>query len=73
MPGDAFVQRAVAGLTLTDRKIFLDMLDQHRIGWTLLMPGTPAIALLDELPGWRRVHVDNVAVVHMRMPAASDR
>ncbi|WP_330834174.1 hypothetical protein [Piscinibacter sp.] len=68
MYGDAFVQRTVAGLTLADRKTLLDLLEAHRIGWTLLMPGTPAIAVLDELPGWRRVHADNVAVVHMRLP-----
>ena len=36
------------------------------VGWTLLQPGTPATALLDRLPEWRRVYMDQVSVVHVK-------
>jgi len=32
----------------------------------LLTPSTPAVALLDRLPDWKRVCSDDVAVVHAR-------
>jgi len=32
-----------------------------------LPPGTPAIALLDHLPGWTRLYADEYAVVHRRV------
>ena len=41
-------------------------MDTFRSLVTLLSPGTPALASLDQLPGWRRVHTDAVAVVHVR-------
>jgi hypothetical protein len=42
------------------------LLERYAIGWTMLKPGTPAIAVLDGLPGWRRVYADGTAVVHLR-------
>jgi hypothetical protein len=42
------------------------LLDEHAIAWTIFPPKTPAIALLDILPGWRRLYADDVAVVHVR-------
>jgi hypothetical protein len=33
---------------------------------TLLQPSTPAIGLLDRLPGWTRLYADNLSVVHVR-------
>jgi hypothetical protein len=32
----------------------------------LLHPKTPAVVLLDHLPGWRRLYADDIAVVHVR-------
>jgi len=34
------------------------------IGWTILEPGAPLVALLDKRPEWRRIHADKWAVVH---------
>ena len=45
------------------------LLDDYAIGWTMLQPGTPAILLLDRLPGWGRLYADETAVVHYRLPA----
>jgi len=43
------------------------LLDEYKIKTTLLAPSTPAVALLDRLPDWRRVYSDDVAVVHARV------
>jgi hypothetical protein len=42
------------------------VLGKYQITWTLLDPGIPAVALLDHLPGWSRIHADEAAVVHAR-------
>ena len=36
-------------------------------GATMLQPQTPAIQLLDRLPGWERLYADETAVVHRRL------
>lgn len=46
------------------------ILDDPRIGWTLLPPDLRAVSVLDRTPGWRRIHTDAVAVVHVRDPAS---
>ena len=65
--GDAFLKRMLDGLRLKDGTTLPQLLDQHHIAWTLLAAGTPAIAVLDRLPGWKRVYSDDSAVVHMRV------
>jgi hypothetical protein len=42
------------------------LLGRYRITWTLLEVDTPAIALLDKLPEWRRIYADKAVVVHAR-------
>lgn len=42
------------------------VLEKYRIGWTLLPPGAGAVAVLDGMAGWRRLHADSVAIVHVR-------
>ncbi len=64
--GADFALRYARALSLEDLPDFLRLLDQYRIQTTLLAPSTPAVALLDRLPEWRRVYADNVAVVHQR-------
>lgn len=41
-------------------------LRDRKIAWTLLKPDDGAVAVLDVLPGWRRLYADTVAVVHVR-------
>ncbi|MDR6539070.1 hypothetical protein [Variovorax soli] len=72
MYGDAFFQKFVDAVQVKERKQFIAFLDEHGFGWTLLAPGTSAIAVLDDLPGWRRVYADDTAVVHVHVGAASD-
>ena len=71
--GDAFMKRYFDALTLKEPQLLLPLLDEYRVGWTLLAPGTPAIAVLDRLPGWRRAYADELAVVHMRVPESAPR
>jgi hypothetical protein len=73
MYGDAFMKRYLDALLLKDPQLLQPLLDEYRIGWTFLAPGTPAIAVLDRLPGWRRVHADDLAVVHTRVLATAPR
>jgi len=66
MYGDALLERYLDAVQLRTTDKLPDLLADYRITWTLLAPGTPAVALLDRLPGWRRVYADEVAVVHAR-------
>ncbi len=63
MYGDAFVMRAASVQDLPA------VLQQYRIGWTLLPLKDPRVTLLDYLPGWRRVYGDDIAVVHEKSDA----
>lgn len=67
--GAAFTLRHDRALKLVDVGDFLKLLDDYKIGVTLLMPNTPAVTLLDRLPDWQRVYADNVAIVHVRRTA----
>ena len=68
--GKDFIVRYNRALALQDVPDFLRLLDEYRIAATLLSPVTPAVALLDRLPGWQRVYADGVAVVHRRQNGA---
>ncbi|HEX3709946.1 MAG TPA: hypothetical protein VHV56_08660 [Pseudolabrys sp.] len=65
--GAAFINRYSRDLNLQNIPDFQRLLDEYKIETTLLSPSTPAVALLDRLPGWRRVYADDVAVVHQRV------
>lgn len=66
--GGPFIARYNRAIALADLPDFLRLLDEYKLGATLLVPDTPASALLDRLPNWQRVYSDNVAVVHKRIP-----
>lgn len=42
------------------------LLNRYHAGWALLQAGSPVVAALDRLPGWRRVYADDNAVVEAR-------
>ncbi|KRB52645.1 hypothetical protein [Phenylobacterium sp. Root700] len=65
MYGDDFV-RAYEAATLARPAALAATLDKHKIAWTILAAGNPAVATLDELPNWRRLWADKFAVVHVR-------
>jgi hypothetical protein len=62
--GDPFMlghHRIVSG----DIAAFEQAAEKWGIGWTMLEPGEPLVALLDQKPGWRRSYADEWAVVHV--------
>jgi hypothetical protein len=63
--GDAFLERYAAASSAIDDAL-PDVLDHYAVRWTLLEPSSPAVGLLDRLPGWERVYADPYAVVHRR-------
>jgi hypothetical protein len=64
--GSAFTVRQHRAVTLGNLDDFVALLDEYAVAATLLAPTTPAVALLDRLPGWQRRYADDVAVVHIR-------
>lgn len=65
MYGDTFLGRYLDATNLTDAGQLPLLLKQYQVEWTLLRRGTPAVAVLDRMPGWRRVYTDDLAVVHI--------
>jgi len=57
---------AYGRLAAGDRATLTDALVRWRIGWTIFPSNSPAVRLLDQLPGWRRFYADSNAVVHVR-------
>ena len=64
--GEAYMLRYDSALNMHNIPDFFRLLDEYRIGATLLAPTAPAAALLDRSPGWQRFYSDDVAVVHVR-------
>jgi len=67
--GADFVLRYHRATTLQSVPELLQLLQGYGIQATLFAPQTPAAALLDLLPDWRRVYADDIAVVHVRKGA----
>jgi hypothetical protein len=65
--GDDFL-KDYARIMAPDPQALRDALGRYHIGWTLLIPGTPAAAAMDLMPGWKRLYADDVAVVHVAAP-----
>ena len=68
--GGPFIERYNRAISLVDLRDFRKLLEDYEIRSTLLAPNTPAVWLLDSLPGWQRVYSDEVAVVHKRQVAS---
>lgn len=71
MYGDEFFFNYQDALHLKDSELLPKLLERYRVDWTLLRPGLPAVALLDRLPGWKRLYADETAVIHVRDPVRS--
>jgi hypothetical protein len=65
--GDNFLRTYVQSLNLNgEGGGFRQLIKQHDIQWTLLRPRSPAVEVLDQLAGWRRVYSDPDVVLHVR-------
>jgi len=65
--GDAFVKRYIDAVELANDQL-TELLNDYGIMWTIFVPETPAVTLMDHLPGWQRLYTDSAAVVHIRRP-----
>ena len=70
--GDAFIKRYAAAVSASSDEL-PQLLAEYHIAWTLLGAKSPAVVLLDHLPGWRRLYADEIAVVHVREQAPPAR
>ena len=68
--GGPFTVRHHRAVMLQSLPDLLLLLQHHKIDATLLHPATPAVALLDRLPEWKRIHIDAFAVAHQRVSPA---
>jgi hypothetical protein len=64
--GADFMLRQNRAVTLADIGELEKLLDDYRIGATLLQPGAPAVQYLDRSADWQRLYADDIAVVHVR-------
>lgn len=64
--GDAFLRRAVEALSLTPGGHLGELLRTYRISAILLRPSWPAVRLLNQMPDWKRVYVDEGAIAYVR-------
>ena len=71
MFGNAFLDHYLEAVN-GDGHALPELLKKWDVRWTLLMPGQPAVNLLDHLPGWRRVYSDARAVIHTRDTTPAD-
>jgi hypothetical protein len=68
--GADFFLRHDAAVNLKNVGVFYELMHTRDIDVTMLAPATPAVGLLDRMPGWARVYADDVAVVHVRTEPA---
>jgi hypothetical protein len=68
--GDAFLE-AYGRLIEPDRAALAQVLEARRVGWTILIPGSPIAHAMDEMPGWRRLRADKWSVIHVRVTEPS--
>ncbi|MFS8935005.1 hypothetical protein [Cupriavidus taiwanensis] len=65
--GDDFVRRYMAAYS-GDAAVLESLIRQYKIRWALLEPSSPAVKLLDRLPGWRSVYKDDDVVAYILEP-----
>lgn len=69
MYGEPFMKQYAEALELRTPDGLEKLMDKYGVTWTLLETQSAAVALLDHLPNWRRLHADKMFVVHVRTSA----
>lgn len=70
--GEAFIVDMFDAFRLVRPEKFMALLTTYNVEATMLVPSTPAITLLDRLPGWQRIYADRNVVVHVRTDGAEE-
>lgn len=63
--GDRFLADYYA-VTAPNKAALDRLMARWNFGWTILSPANPLVAVMDQRPGWRRLHADRYAIVHIR-------
>jgi hypothetical protein len=63
---DQFIAEAVSAVNGND-KALTGLLNHYDAEWTFLRPKTAAVGLLDHYQNWKRIYVDDYAVIHQRI------
>lgn len=66
MYGDPFMRGLADAFRMKSAHSLEQYFDAHQVRWTMLATSSPAVELLDHLPGWRRVYSDSIATIHTR-------
>lgn len=66
MYGAAFVDRLNEASRDPSARSLRALLDEYRVTWTLLEPGTALAERMAGMVGWRALYADSTAVVHIR-------
>jgi hypothetical protein len=64
-----FVDHNAASGLMKPENLFR-LLDEYKIEATLMRTQSAATTLLDHIDGWHKVYTDDIAVIHVRKPAA---
>lgn len=64
--GGDFIRKYVHTISLLQGEPLEQLLEQHRIEWTLMPADHPSNRLLSHLPAWRRAYADEAAVIFVR-------
>jgi hypothetical protein len=62
--GDSFVKN-YAAIASGDRDALATSLTRYQARWTIFGRDTPMAKLMDNMPGWRRIYTDKLAVIHV--------
>lgn len=63
--GDKFVRRYMDAYS-GNARVLKTLIQEYKIRWAVLEPSSPALEVIRDLPGWRKVHEDAVAVAYVR-------
>lgn len=69
--GERFVLDYYDAIEGKNVETLVRLLETYRIDATLMNTTTPAAQIMDHLSGWKRIHTDDVAVVHVRDDVAA--
>lgn len=62
---NGFMDKLDATKAADGEATLIQLIEDYDIGWTIYRPEDKRVAILDELPGWRRLYEDEDAVVHV--------
>ena len=62
--GDAFLSKYRD--MMADRKILMEVLETNHVGWTIFPDAQPVAAILDGVPGWKRLETKDGYAIHVR-------